>query len=122
MENKRKSNYHSNSILGQLYDKVVIFEKFLHQEEQQYTMETSNFPSHRLVVDGSDEYMVAAESTKHEYDLELQRVMRQYGIKNEAELVSGYILQFTSKQYVKQTKVFDLRNEINHAVKIIHDK
>jgi hypothetical protein len=122
MENKHKLNYQSKTILGQLYDEVVIFEKILHQEEQQNTMETSSFPYHRLVVDGSDEYMIAAESTKREYDLELQRVMRQYGIKNEAELVSGYILQFTSKQYVKQTKVFDLRNEISHAVKIIHDK
>jgi hypothetical protein len=48
--------------------------------------------------------------------------MRQYGIQSEAQLVSGYILKFTSKQYAKQAKMFDLRNEISHAVKIIQDK
>jgi hypothetical protein len=66
--------------------------------------------------------MRAASFTKNEYDFELKRVMRQYGIQSEAQLVSGYILKFTSKQYAKQAKIFDLRNEISHAVKIIQNK
>ena len=66
--------------------------------------------------------MKDASVTKNEYDRELKRVMRQYGIKNEAELVSGYILKFTSKQYAKETKLFELRNEITHAYRVIQDK
>ncbi|CAF2120252.1 unnamed protein product [Rotaria magnacalcarata] len=64
-----------------------------------------------------------ARIIKGEYDRDLKRLMRQYRIINEAEVVSGYILRFTSKQYAKETKIlFDLRNEITHAYRVIQEK
>jgi RNA-dependent RNA polymerase len=122
MENKYKKSDHSKTILGQLYDEVKQFETDLNMNKVQNTVDTFSFPYDTLVVDGSDAYMTAASITKNEYGLELKRVMRQYGIQSEAELVSGYILKFTTKQYAKQAKMFDLRNEISHAVKMIQDK
>ncbi len=122
MENKYKPAYHSQTILGQLYDEVKEFEIDLNRDQRQNIENTSSFPYGILIVDGSNSYMPAARITKNEYDFELKRVMRQYGIQSEAQLVSGYILKFTSKQYAKQAKMFDLRNEISHAVKIIQDK
>ncbi len=122
MENKYKPSYHSETILGQLYDEVKQFEMDLSMNKEQNTPDTLSFPYETLVIDGSDAFMTPAWTTKNEYDLELKRVMRQYGIQSEAELVSGYILKFTTKQYAKQAKMFDLRNEISHAVKAIQDK
>ena len=122
MENKYKPSYPSETILGQLYNQVKQFEVELHRDQRQFVADATAFPYNILVVDGSDSYMTAAAITKNEYDLELNRVMRQYGIQNEAQIVSGYILKFTSKQYAKQAKMFDLRNEISHAVKVIQDK
>ena len=122
MENKYKSSYVSTTILGQLYDEVRRFEINLNIDKEQNTVDTSLFPYQALVIDGSDAFMNVAAITKNEYDLELKRVMRQYGIPNEAELVSGYISKFTTKQYAKQAKTFELRNEIAHAVKTIRDK
>jgi RNA-dependent RNA polymerase len=122
MENKFKSSYHSDTILGQLYDEVKRFEENITMNKNQNTVSTFSFPYNILVINGSDAFMKAASISKNEYDLELKRVMRQYGIQNEAELVSGYILKFTTKQYTKQAKTFELRNEISHAVKMIQDK
>jgi hypothetical protein len=122
MENKFKPSYHSDTILGQLYDEVKRFEENITMNKNQNTVSTFSFPYDILVVNGSDAFMKAASISKNEYDLELKRVMRQYGIQNEAELVSGYILKFTTKQYTKQAKTFELRNEISHAVKMIQDK
>ena len=122
MENKFKPSYHSSTILGQLYDEVQQFEEYLKNNKIQNSGPVHSFPYDSLVIDGSDAYMTAASITKNEYDRELTRVMRQYGIQNEAELVTGYILKFTAKQYTKQSKTFDLRNEISHAVKMIQEK
>ena len=122
MENKYKTSYHSETILGQLYDEVKQFEMNLRTHSEQNTVYVSSFPYESLVVNGSDEYMIVAAHIKNDYDFELKRVMRQYGIRTEAELVSGYILKFTTKQYAKQAKTFDLRNQISHAVKVIQEK
>lgn len=122
MENKYKASYHSRTILGQLYDEVEQFEKDFKTDKNQINMDTFSFPYEILLVDGSDAYMPIASLNKNDYELELRRVMRQYGIQNEAELVSGYVLKFTTRQYSKQAKTFDLRNEISHAVKMIQDK
>ncbi|UJR07128.1 hypothetical protein I4U23_011416 [Adineta vaga] len=122
MENRYKENYHSNTILGQLYDDVKQFEEHLHSTQEKNVLNQFSFPYDILMINGLDVYTKSASATKNAYDLELKQIMRQYGIQNEAELVSGYILKFTSKQYVKQSKLFDLRNEISYAVKVIQDK
>ena len=111
MENKYKSSYHSTTILGQLYDAVRQFEGYLKNNEKKNPPRMYSFPYDTFVVDGSDTHMTVAFITKTEYDLELKRVMRQYGIQNEAELVTGYILKFTTKQYTKQSKTFDLKRD-----------
>ncbi|CAF4083207.1 unnamed protein product [Adineta steineri] len=122
MEKRYKLNYHSETILGRLYDEVKRFENNLNVNREHNGSNKSSFPYQALIVDGSDIFMAAAMTTKNEYNSELKRVMRQYGIQSEAELVSGYILKFTTKQYSKQAKTFELRNEISHAVKTIQDK
>jgi len=48
--------------------------------------------------------------------------MRQYGIRNEVEIVSGYILEFTSKQYAKERKISELRIAITQTYRMIQDK
>lgn len=52
----------------------------------------------------------------------VKRIMRQYGIRREGELLPGYILKFTNKQYAKQAKAFEIRNEIAHAVRTTREK
>ncbi len=123
MEKKDKTTYHSNTILGILYDKIQYFNADLNFNEEDEIIATLSFPYESFFIDEIDSYMKEeAQIIKSEYDRDVKRVMRQYGIKHEAEIVSGYILKFTSKQYAKETKIFELRNEITHAYRVIQDK
>ncbi len=122
MEKRDKPSYRSETILGKLYDEISSYNTDLNIEEKEEIAATLKFPYKSFNVDGYENHMKYAKVTKNEYDRELKRVMRQYGIKHEVELVSGYILKFISKQYANETKLFDLRNEINHAYRVIRDK
>jgi RNA-dependent RNA polymerase len=122
MEKKDKKTYHSDTILGILYDKIGCYNSDLYINQEDEITATSSFPYESFFINEIDDYMKDARIIKSEYDRDVKRVMRQYGIKHEAEVVSGYILKFTSKQYVKETKLFELRNEITHAYRVIQDK
>jgi hypothetical protein len=122
MEKRDKKSYHSSTILGILYDKIEYPNTDLYINENDEITATSSFPYKSFLINETDDYVKDARIIKSEYDRDLKRVMRQYGIKHEAEVVSGYILKFTSKQYAKETKLFELRNEITHAYRVIQDK
>jgi RNA-dependent RNA polymerase len=124
MEKKDKRSYQSKTILGILYDKIEHYKTDMDISREEEIRTASSFPHKLFHVDGDTvgSYMREARSLKHGYDRELKRVMRQYGIEHEVEIVSGYILKFTSKQYAKETKLFELRNEIAHAYRVIQDK
>ncbi|CAF1202197.1 unnamed protein product [Rotaria sordida] len=122
MEKNDKPTYHSKSILGQLHDKIPFYGSDIHIDEEEEIRATSSFPYKSFFIAGDKNYIKDARIIKGEYDRDILRIMRQYGIQNEAEIVSGCLLKFTSKQYAKETKIFDLRNEITHAYKVIRDK
>lgn len=122
MEKKDKKSYQSTTILGKLYDDILHCRIDLTNRPQDEIRQGSSFPYRSFHVAGDDEYMADANVNKHEYERELIRVMRQYGIKHEEEIVSGHILKFNSKQYKNQSKLFELRNEIAHAYRVIRDK
>lgn len=122
MEKRDKNSYHSTTVLGILYDDILNYKIDLNLEEKEDINATFNFPYKSFHINQYETYQKDAEITKHDYDLEIKRVMRQYGIKHEVEFISGYILKFISRQYSNETKLFDIRNEISHAYRVIRDK
>ncbi len=122
MEKKDKPECASNTILGTLYDMIKLDNSDLYINEEEEINITSSFPHKSFFVDGDVDYIPDARIIKADYERDIKRIMRQYGIKHEVEVVSGYILKFTSKQYAQETKLFELRNEITHAYKVIQDK
>lgn len=122
MEKKDKPSYLSKTVLGILYDQVKFNETNFYIDEAEEIEITSSFPYQVFFVDDNDNYFEEAGILKNDYDRDIRRIMRQYGIRNEVEFVSGYILKFTCKQYMRETKLFDLRNEITHAYRAIQDK
>ncbi|UJR11158.1 hypothetical protein I4U23_015339 [Adineta vaga] len=119
MEKRDKPEYISPSILGQLY-----------REAKKYTINLNpnqnstykSFPYSSLLVDGYSFYINDAKMLKQEYDHELRRIMRHYGIYREGEIISGYILKFMSKQYAKEGKIFELSNEIAHVIRTMRNR
>jgi RNA-dependent RNA polymerase len=122
MEKGDKKTYTSDTILGVLYDKIQSYDINVLSDKEDEITATSSFPYTSFIVDGFSKYMKDAHILKIEYDRDIKRIMRQYGIKNEVEVVSGYILKLTSKQYSKETKLFELTKEITHAYRVIQDK
>ncbi|CAF1105581.1 unnamed protein product, partial [Didymodactylos carnosus] len=123
MEKNDKPQYISTTILGQLYDRVQDHQRDLNEENyEQYNNLINTFPYEKFHIDGKDDYLEDAYIIKQEYDRELRRIMRQYGIKRESELISGYILRLMNKKYNKESKMFELRQEISHAVRFVRDK
>ncbi len=123
MEKRDKKKRISTTILGILYDKIEGDKTDLYMSKEEEIHMASSFPYKSFLIDGIDKnIMKEARNMKIEYDRDVKRVMRQYGIKHEVEIVSGYILRFTSKQYAKETKLFELRNEISYAYRVIQDK
>ena len=122
MEKGDKPVCESNTVLGTLYEQVKFNEVDLCINEADEINATSSFPCKLFFIDESSKYLQEARIIKIDYDRDVRRIMRQYGIRHEVEVVSGYILKFTSKQYMRETKLFDLRNEITHAYRIIQDK
>ena len=49
-------------------------------------------------------------------------MMRHYGVRHETEIISGYMTKFMSRQYAKEGKLFELRNEIAHAIRAMRHK
>ncbi|KAJ0099035.1 hypothetical protein Patl1_19784 [Pistacia atlantica] len=58
-----------------------------------------------MLVDGFKKYVSEAVYYKCEYDSSLSNLMKHYGIKTEAEIVSGYI--------IKMAKCFDKRRDLD---------
>jgi RNA-dependent RNA polymerase len=67
-----------------------------------------------LVFDGHDEYLEEAAITKKDYNFRTIALMNQFGVKTEAELVSGHVVKIR-KQFSKK-KFFDHIHHMCQAV------
>eukprot|EP00026_Physarum_polycephalum_P000560 Phypoly_transcript_00561.p1 GENE.Phypoly_transcript_00561~~Phypoly_transcript_00561.p1 ORF type:complete len:1059 (+),score=104.59 Phypoly_transcript_00561:1178-4354(+) len=104
MEKKGKPQYVSQKILGVLYRKIV-------------TTRLPNIPhffDRDLVVEGFEEYLEEAETTKKDYNFRTIALMNQFGVKTEAELISGCVVK-VGKQFLKK-KFFDHIQRMCQAV------
>ena len=122
MEKSDKVEYESKTILGKLYDDVKRKTAYLISDGDQEIEYQFEFPYFALQVDGYQEYWENAKTIKSQYDSELKRVMAQYGIKYESDLVSGYIKALHSNQLYKETKMFELLKEVSHLYTGIRDR
>lgn len=91
MEKKGRSSYHSTRILGQLYDAV----KTTHFEPN------TSMPFDSRILDcdlmpASESYMEFARQLKSEYDDAIRRIMAQYEISTEFEILSSFVLSHNS--------------------------
>ncbi|KAF5442827.1 hypothetical protein F2P56_035445 [Juglans regia] len=105
MEKPNKKSYISRSVIGKLYREVKdIASPTLDLAKQYYDSD--------MEVDGFQDYLSDALKYKSDYDYKLGNLMDDYGIKTEAEILSGNVL--------KMSKHFDRKRDldaIKYAVK-----
>ena len=107
MEKKSGNIYHSEKILGQLYDAAdrVAFVP---------TYEASFDEGILNACDPDNEITQAARELKYEYDISLQRIMAQHDIKTEFEVWSTFVLDHSkaSKDYKFHEEIGQLSNSL----------
>jgi hypothetical protein len=56
---------------------------------------------------------VSLQSARHAYECELVKLMNQYGVRSEAELLSGCITKWS--KYHKRRDTMDLKQEVRRG-------
>lgn len=103
MEKPDKPTYHSEKVIGKLFQKVK------DKTPQASSIATFTMDVARksydgdMIVNGFEDYIDEAFYYKSEYDNKLGNLMDYYGIKTEAEILSGGVM--------KASKTFDRRKD-----------
>ncbi|KAL2518691.1 RNA-dependent RNA polymerase 1 [Abeliophyllum distichum] len=106
MEKLDKTTYESRCVIGKLFRDVKDIAPHA-APIKHFTWEVaSKSYDHDMEVDGFEDYIDEAFYYKTEYDYKLGNLMGIYGIKTEAEILSGG----------KMSKTFDQRRDTEHLV------
>jgi RNA-dependent RNA polymerase len=110
MEKEDKESYESTSILGKLYRYVT------QADIARPNIAEKTYYDHELEVAGFDRYLDEASRYKSQYDSRLVTLMDHYGIRNEADIISGNIASLSNFVGSNKRKG-DIRETIMSAVK-----
>lgn len=105
MEKLDRVTYESTGVIGKLYMEI---KKQIPRVEH-FTKDVARRSyDNDLIVDGYEDYITDAMGFKEEYDFKLGNLMDHYGIKSEAEIVSGCILKM-AKNFTKSSDADAIR-------------
>ncbi|EEE57765.1 hypothetical protein OsJ_08301 [Oryza sativa Japonica Group] len=105
MEKLDKVTYESKGVIGKLYREIKKHTphiKHFTREVARRSYDTD------MIVDGYEDYITEAMALKDEYDFKLGNLMDHYGIKSEAEIISGCILKM-AKNFTKKSDADAIR-------------
>lgn len=105
MEKLDRVTYESKGVIGKLYREI----KKQTPRIEHFTKDVARRSYDTdLIVDGYEDYITDAMGFKEEYDFKLGNLMDHYGIKSEAEIVSGCILKM-AKNFTKSSDADAIR-------------
>ncbi|KAJ4714892.1 RNA-dependent RNA polymerase [Melia azedarach] len=107
MEKQNKASYESQSVLGKLYREVKDIAPTTAAVKSFTEEVATQCYDPDMEVDGFREYISDAFKYKTRYDNRLGNLMDYYGIKTEAEIVSGYIMEM-AKSFDKKRDLEDI--------------
>ncbi|XP_007045555.2 PREDICTED: probable RNA-dependent RNA polymerase 1 [Theobroma cacao] len=108
MDKPDKFTYESEGVIGKLYREVRALGTGESGAKQFTKKAAEQSYDSDMEVDGFEAYVNDAFHYKSEYDNKLSNLMRYYGIKTEAEMISGCIM--------KMSKSFDRRRDLETVV------
>jgi RNA-dependent RNA polymerase len=105
MEKLDRATYESKGAIGKLYREI----KKQNPHVGHFTKDVARRSYDTdLIVDGYKDYIAEAVWFKGEYDFKLGNLMEHYGIKSEAEIISGCILKM-AKNFTKSSDAEAIR-------------
>ncbi|KAM0861403.1 hypothetical protein ACQ4PT_045911 [Festuca glaucescens] len=105
MEKLDRATYESKGVIGKLYREI----KKQNPRIGHFTKDVARRSYDTdMIVDGYEDYIDEAVWFKGEYDFKLGNLMDHYGIKSEAEIISGCILKM-AKNFTKSSDADAIR-------------
>lgn len=109
MEKPDDRSQHSNSVLGKMYDEL----RWLNQvpnvhmlKEYINAQQHAKLELHSYLTMDDDKYVVEAKHLYTEYAVELSKLMRQFKLKSEFQVITGFCLQYVgNKQHSEQEAI-----------------
>ncbi|KAG2661375.1 hypothetical protein PVAP13_1KG502600 [Panicum virgatum] len=105
MEKLDKVTYESTGVIGKLYREIKKHTPHIKHFTRDVARRSYDTD---LIVDGYEDYISDAIEYKEEYDFKLGNLMDHYGIKSEAEIISGCILKM-AKNFTKSSDADAIR-------------
>jgi len=105
MEKLDKVTYESTGVIGKLYREIKKHTPHIKHFTRDVARRSYDTD---LIVDGYEDYISEAIEFKEEYDFKLGNLMDHYGIKSEAEIISGCILKM-AKNFTKSSDADAIR-------------
>ncbi|WVZ73766.1 hypothetical protein U9M48_022042 [Paspalum notatum var. saurae] len=105
MEKLDKVTYVSSGVIGNLYREIKKHTPHIKHFTRDVARRSYDTD---LIVDGYEDYITEAVEFKEEYDFKLGNLMDHYGIKSEAEIISGCILKM-AKNFSKRSDADAIR-------------
>jgi len=93
-----KKIYKSTSVLGRLYDDVLKREKLL-------DFKPTGKMQQELLVEGYQDYVQEAQQMYSTYCTEFGRIMSQYNVQYEAEIITGTLLTLPKRMLEKSRRI-----------------
>ncbi|KAI9307639.1 RNA dependent RNA polymerase-domain-containing protein [Cunninghamella echinulata] len=86
------TSYESDKILGRIYRMIqpITYIDYMKKMITEFT-DTTVVYDPRLKKDGMEKYIIDAREIKKIYEYALKKLMEQYGIQTEAEIITGYV-------------------------------
>ncbi|CAO3621898.1 unnamed protein product [Cunninghamella echinulata] len=101
-----KPMYRSKKVLGKMYRRI---DKTDYDEYELKLVDETVYDT-RLYVPGMERYIKKARDLRYKYNRDLFALMNQYGVKTEAEIISGFVVNWLKDgekkrpyEYQKQT-------------------
>lgn len=114
-------SYRSKKILGRLFRSII--EPYDLHFVSQGTCCTSNEISYDtdLEVSGASSFIEDAWQIKCSYEAQLNALLNQYGVRTEAELVTGEVWSFTEKKFKDEERLHYAYSQLHKEFRIIFE-
>ena len=119
MLKRDKSMYNSEHVLGQLYDQCDL----IVSNQVEYVQDLETYFDNDFLVPGYNEYLNAAQKIHDYYRRNILRLMNEYGISTEAEIVTGHIIRMKKQRRgTLQREHVEIAQIINSRLNVIKAK
>ncbi|ORY97352.1 RNA dependent RNA polymerase-domain-containing protein [Syncephalastrum racemosum] len=112
MEKRDKESYESRTVLGRIYRMI---DKGEYENYDRALTWTRRFDD-RLWTQGMEQYLDEARQVRDRYNRDLTALMNQYGLKTEAEAISGCVVESTKRSNVHRS-AHELQQQLREAIR-----